>query len=190
MHMQLVNGSCVGNRFSEAWRWYVCTIPGLSLGNVRAAMRLITEHGDMGSLSLDSTQPDGRSVRGHLIDKHPTGISADPSAISDRSTAKEPHHIVFDQIDGPMVRSTMHCMPGSTGLSRRDARGWKRLCSSINRASNDAAAGGKLIPLHTWWYNLETAGPRYGYHPNLAKHGLLSSSSIVRLQLKCSEVQA
>ena len=70
-------------------------------------MRLITEHGDMGSLSLDSTQPDGRSVRGHLIDKHPTGISADPSAISDRSTAKEPHHIVFDQIDGHLALHSM-----------------------------------------------------------------------------------
>ena len=61
----------------------------------------------------------------------------DPSAISYRSPANEPHHVVFDQIDGPMVRSTIHGRSGSAGPSGLDARGWKRLCSSFKRASSD-----------------------------------------------------
>ena len=100
----------------------------VSRGNVRAATRLISEEADKGSLPLNKIEPDGRSVRDHLIDKHPTGTSVDPSTIS-RSPANELHHIDFDQIDGPMVWSTIHGMSRSAGPSGLDARGWKRLCS-------------------------------------------------------------
>ena len=97
----------------------------VSRGNVRAATRLITEEGDKGSLPLNWIQPDGRSVRDHLIDKHPTGTPVDPSAISNRSPANKPYHVVFDQIDGFMVQSTIHGMSGSAGPSGLDARGWR-----------------------------------------------------------------
>ena len=109
----------------------------VSRGNVRAATRLISEEADKGSLPLNKIQPDGRSVRDHLIDNHPTGTSLDPSTISYRSPANEHHHIDFDQIDGPFVLSTIHGMSGSAGPSGLDARGWKRLCSSFKRASSD-----------------------------------------------------
>ena len=38
---------------------------------------------------------------------------------------------------------------------------------------DDAAAGGKLRSLCTWWDRIETAGPHYGYHPNPAKTWLV-----------------
>lgn len=59
----------------------------ISRSNMRSATRMITEEGDKGSLPLNKIQPDGRSVRDHLIDKHPTGIPADSSAIINRSLA-------------------------------------------------------------------------------------------------------
>ena len=39
----------------------------VSQGNVKAAIRLITEQGGSGSLSLSSVQPDGRTVKDHLL---------------------------------------------------------------------------------------------------------------------------
>ena len=38
----------------------------VSLGNLKAAMRLITEQNDYGCLQLDNIQPDGRTVKDHL----------------------------------------------------------------------------------------------------------------------------
>ena len=55
----------------------------VSMGNLKAAIRLVTEQDSGQSLPLDSTQPDGRSVRKHLLDKHPVGAPASASAISD-----------------------------------------------------------------------------------------------------------
>ena len=39
--------------------------------------------------------------------------------------------------------------------------------------ADDAAADGGLWSHHTWWHKLETAGPRYGYHPNPSKTWLV-----------------
>ena len=109
----------------------------VAVGNVRAATRLITQEGDSGCLPLDSIQPDGRSVRDHLADKHPPSSPANPSAISKLPPVTDPHQVVFDRIDGPMVRATIQLMSGSAGPSGLDARAWRRLCSSFHRASDD-----------------------------------------------------
>ena len=76
-------------------------------------MRLITEHQDRGCLPLDTLQPDGRTVKQHLQDKHPPGRPAIPSAISDSPPAAEPHEVIFDQIDGPLIRTIVQGMDGS-----------------------------------------------------------------------------
>lgn len=109
----------------------------VSAGNVKAAMRLITEHQDRGCLPLDSLQPDGRTVKQHLQDKHPPGRPAIPSAISDSPPAAEPHEVIFDQIDGPLIRSIVQGMDGSAGPSGLNAGNWKRMCSSFRRTSED-----------------------------------------------------
>ena len=51
----------------------------VSMGNLKAAIRLVTDQDSGQSLPLDSTQPDGRSVREHLLDKHPVGTPASAS---------------------------------------------------------------------------------------------------------------
>ena len=53
-----------------------------------------------------SVQPDGRTVKEHLLAKHPPGVLASPQSISDEPPVSEPHPIVFEQIDGPFIRST------------------------------------------------------------------------------------
>ena len=95
-------------------------------------MRLITEQNDYGCLQLDNIQPDGRTVKDHLLDKHPPGTPASPLAISDQSPTIEPHSVVFDQIDGALIRSISQQMDGSAGPSGLDAHAWKGMCSSFH----------------------------------------------------------
>ena len=73
----------------------------------------------------------------HLLEKHPPGIPATPSAISEEPPTIQPHPVVYDQIDGPLIRSTVQCLSGSAGPSGFDAKGWKRVCSSFHSASDD-----------------------------------------------------
>ena len=108
----------------------------VSLGNLKAAARLITEQNDYGCLQLDNIQPDGRTVMDHLLDKHPPRTPALPSAISDQPPAIAPHSVIFDQIDGALIRSISQQMDGSAGPSGLDAHAWKGLCSSFHNASD------------------------------------------------------
>ena len=93
----------------------------VSMGNVKAALKLITEHGDQGCLALDSIQPDGRTVKQHLMDKHPPGKPADPSTISDCPPTNTPHPLIFEEIDGPLIKSIIQQMDGAAGPSGHNA---------------------------------------------------------------------
>ena len=55
----------------------------VSVGNVKAAIRLVTEQNSGQCLPLNSVQADGRAVKEHLLDKHPVRIPASVTTISD-----------------------------------------------------------------------------------------------------------
>jgi hypothetical protein len=99
----------------------------VSQGNIKAAIRLITEQSNHGCLPLHSKQLDGRSVKDHLLDKHPSSQAVDPSALSDSTPAPIPHPVFFDRIDDTLIRSIALQMNGSAGPSGLDAKAWKRL---------------------------------------------------------------
>ena len=92
----------------------------MSVGNVKAAIRLVTQHDGGQCLPLDSIQPDGRSVKEHLLDKHPPGSPASASAISDSPQVTEPHPIIFDCTDGSLIRSIAQKMDGCSEPSGLD----------------------------------------------------------------------
>ena len=109
----------------------------VSIGNVKAALRLITEHGDRGCLPLDSIQPDGRTVKQHLLDKHPPGKAMDPSTISNCPPTSRPHPVIFEEIDGRLIKTTIQRMDGAAGPLGLNAGDWKRLCCSFQRHSDN-----------------------------------------------------
>ena len=109
----------------------------VAAGNVKAALRLVTEQSNTGCLGLDSLQPDGRMVKDHMLDKHPPSNPAAPSTISRTPSVPEPHPIVFEHIDGSLIWSTIQRLSGSAGPSGMNAKGWKRMCSSFHRTSNE-----------------------------------------------------
>ena len=77
---------------------------------MKAALRLVSEQIVSGCLALNDTQPDGESVMKHLLDKHPPGRPATPSALSKEPPAAQPHPVVYDRIDGPLIRATVQCL--------------------------------------------------------------------------------
>ncbi|MCY4641269.1 MAG: reverse transcriptase domain-containing protein, partial [Gammaproteobacteria bacterium] len=101
-------------------------------GKVRAALRTITENGNGGVLPLS------RDVQEALLKKHPPKQPPVSAAILEPDTPmKETHFILFEQIDGRMIRETALMTNGSAGPSGLDAAAWKRLCSSFHSSSAD-----------------------------------------------------
>ena len=106
-------------------------------GSIQAAIRRITDKGNTGTLPLNSLQPDNRTVKEHLLEKHPHRNPALIETISQEDPEPEPHPVIFEGIDGTMIRDIAQRMTGSAGPSGIDSAGWKRLCSSYGKASDD-----------------------------------------------------
>ena len=113
-------------------------------GKVRAALKLIAEDNGGGPLRLDSliettdSNITPETVREVLMKKHPPKQALKPSTISTSDVpTTEPHYILFDKIDGQLIRSTALRMDGAAGPSGLDAAAWKRLCTSFKTASAD-----------------------------------------------------
>ena len=142
---------CLGN--SKSRRWNTCGESQTArsfqeldaIGNVKAVLRLVSEQTDSGCLILEDLQPDGESVKKHLQDKHPPGRPATASALSKEPPAPQPHPVIYDQIDSPLVQATVQGLSGSAGPSGFDAKGWKRVCSFFHSIFDDTVKGGTAI---------------------------------------------
>ena len=110
-------------------------------GKVKAALRWISGCTSQGVLSLEEvTDSDGHTVLDVLLDKHPPAVDAHPEAIMDLGSAPQPyptHPVLFERLDGDMIRSCALRTEGSAGPSGVDASGWRRLCTSFHAASRD-----------------------------------------------------
>ncbi len=111
-------------------------------GKVKAALQLLSDKPAKGLLSLDQTVPgsDGSvvTVLEALKSKHPSASPVHPEVLCSRSTATlDSHPVLFERIDGPLVRSVVLKMDGAAGPSGLDTAIWKRLCTSFKRFSAD-----------------------------------------------------
>ena len=73
------------------------------------------------------------------LDEETPTYTATKTIIPDqtRLTTLEPHPVIFDVIDGQLIRSMMLKMDGAAGPSGLDATAWKRMCTSFKTASVD-----------------------------------------------------
>ena len=109
-------------------------------GKVKAALQLLRNESVSkgGMLPLNSKLPTGLTVHEELISKHPIGQPIHPSAVLSFPTSKLPSHpVIFDSLDGASIRTAALHTNGSAGPSGLDALGWRRLCTSFQRASTD-----------------------------------------------------
>ena len=109
---------------------------------MRAALRLIADNNTGQPLRLNSIidpNTPSESVRDILLKKHPSPKQPlkEETIINPSTPVTDPHPIIFERIDGQLIRNTALKMDGAAGPSGLDAAAWKRLCSSFKSASNE-----------------------------------------------------
>ena len=109
-------------------------------GKIHSALRYLSDNHGGGVLFLDE-RPDpasDRSVRDVLREKHPEKREASLDAlVTNSELPPEVHPVLFEPLTAASIRSAALRTAGSAGPSGIDAAGWRRLCSSFYKESND-----------------------------------------------------
>ena len=115
-------------------------------GKVRSALRVLNENGSMTGQPLSLSSPLSKqdpslgTVRDAVFNKHPDPAPVSPSHCLLNSTPPpdhDPHSVIFQQIDGVLIRRTIMSMDGAAGPSGLDVSFWKKMCSSFKRESDE-----------------------------------------------------
>ena len=111
----------------------------MSVGKVKAAMRLLKGESSGGPLPLHQVLADSNeTVLDVLKSKHPPPHPVSGDAIDpDTAGTQEPHPVLFERIDSTLIRSTVMKMDGAAGPSGLDTASWKRLCTAFKSYSSD-----------------------------------------------------
>ena len=108
-------------------------------GKVKAALRLLDSHIKGGVLQLNITiqvNSKTQTVREALLEKHPDGQPAHSDTLLQPPTRiPDVHPVLFDHLDGEMIRRSALQTDGSAGPSGADSRCWRRMCTSIKKAT-------------------------------------------------------
>ena len=98
-------------------------------------MRILDDHMKGGVLSLDDTIETNSKIQTVcevLMEKHPIGHPAHPDTLLPPPTpAKEVHPVLYERLDGMMIRLAALQTEGSAGPSGVDAHDWRRMCTSF-----------------------------------------------------------
>ncbi len=109
-------------------------------GKCKAALDLLSNEEKGGILHLkdpaDSNDPTSPTVKECLMSKHPQGRQAQLNCILE-DEPQDQHPILFESIDGSVIRSAAIKVSGAAGPSGLDAHEWRRLCTSHKEASRD-----------------------------------------------------
>ena len=115
-------------------------------GNVKGALRVLNENGSKTGrpLSLSSplseSDPSLGSVRDALLSKHPDPGPISPSHCllsATPPTDHDPHSVLFQQLDGVLIRRSIMTMSGAAGPSGLDVSFWKKMCTSFRHESDE-----------------------------------------------------
>lgn len=100
-----------------------------------------------------------QTVQDILIDKHPPGQPARPEPLlHPPSPALETHPVLFEQLDGEMIRSAAIQSKGSASPSGVDSQGWRCLCTSLRSASSKLYSSVALVARHICTNMVDQAG--------------------------------
>ena len=115
-------------------------------GNVKGALRVLNENGSKTGqpLSLSSplseSDPSLGSVCDAVLSKHPDPGPISPSHCllsATPPTDHDPHSMLFQQLDGVLIRRTIMTMSGAAGPSGLDVSFWKKMCTSFRHESDE-----------------------------------------------------
>lgn len=107
-------------------------------GKVKSALNLLSNESRGSMLSLSTPLQDS-SVFEELVKKHPQPTPVVPDALfaPDSPLPSPCHPVVFDRLDGVMIREVALHIDGAAGPSGVDAASWRRMCTSFGNASSD-----------------------------------------------------
>ena len=78
------------------------------------------------------------TVCDELLKKHPKGQPAHSAALKSLDSCGERFHLViFKALNGALIRNAALCTRGAAGPSSLDTFGWRLLCISFQRVSDD-----------------------------------------------------
>ena len=107
-------------------------------GKTAAALQLLSSAPGRGVLHLDDTVPGSGKVFDILKSKHPAAAPLNSETLLPDSVPTTPvHSVIFDMLDGSVIRAAALRTSGAAGPSGIDAHGWRRLCSSFRSASDE-----------------------------------------------------
>ena len=112
----------------------------MNYGNTKAAQRILSGENNCGLLLLDECIDDGthRSVREVLKDKHPAPSPLfEDAVLPAEDQSPNVHPIVFEKIDGTLIREMALKCTGTAGPSGLDASDWRHLCTGFHSHSSD-----------------------------------------------------
>ena len=145
LHLDNRAQSCRSNMKTDSSRKFANY---MEKGDVRAAGRLLSNEADCGVLSLDECIDDGshQPVREILKKKLPDPAPLVPDAVLDPSLQAPPvHAILFDQLDGVVIRNMALKCKGAAGPSGLNAADWRRLCTKFQGPSRDLCTSLALL---------------------------------------------
>ena len=121
-------------------------------GKVSTAMRVLEKvQGKV--ISIHDPADSDRSVLDVLRDKHPAGKNAAPESLVDGQDAKNFHPVIFESIDCDVIRKTALKTDGWAGPSGIDARGFRQMCISFGKASDELCWSMSCVALLQFLYN-------------------------------------
>ena len=124
-------------------------------GKLGAAMRLLSEHasgGEGGAGVLDLAAPESpdstTTVRDVLLSKHPPAAGLNEAALCNTDPTFQPvdvHPVLFDRLNGSIIRQAALRTRGSAGPSGVNADNWRRLCTAFRSVSSDLCEALALV---------------------------------------------
>ena len=99
-------------------------------GKVGTAISVLTQTGSKGCLPLDEIT-NGRTVKEHLLEKHPSGRPLLSPAIEACQPEDAFHPVLFDAVDGSVIRKCALKLRGAAGPSYADSTHWKRMLTEL-----------------------------------------------------------
>ena len=105
-------------------------------GKVGTAISVLTQTAGKGCLPLDEIT-NGKTVKEHLLKKHPSRRPLLSPAIEGCQPKDDFHPVLFDAVDGSVIRKCALKLRGAAGPSYADSTHWKRMFTEHRKASDN-----------------------------------------------------
>ena len=110
------------------------------LGNVKGALRCLSQSTKGGVLPLTADCGDGKTTLEALRDKHPAASPIPDGDVLLHGPIEVMDPVIFERMDAKFMRTIALDLTGAAGVSGLDSSAWRRMCCSFGGASSTLCA--------------------------------------------------